>query len=295
MFKNLVLFRLPAPWENDRDALEKALATKPFHPCPSNVGQSVGFVQHGEERSYAVQIGGHYLLKLLTETKILPGKAINLHAQKLAKAFEEREGFPPGRKEMREIKEEALHELLPKAPVVQAETPIWIHPESGIVGIEVSSQKKGDDAVQVLLRAYEKLPLKPFATNVSPASWMVQLLLDKGTASFSVDDGCTLQDPDGGTVSYKGLTLSDAALSQQVRSHIAEGKQATQLAMTWDHRISFVLTAKMEIKRIAFLEGADESEDEEDATGLFLLQAANIAQMIGGLADAMGGYQEKGD
>lgn len=292
MFKNLVLFRLPAPWENDRDALEKALATKPFHPCPSNVGQSVGFVQHGEEGGYVSQVGAHYLLKLLTETKVLPGKAISLHAQKLAKLFEEREGHPPGRKEMRELKEEALHELLPKAPVVQAETPIWIHPESGIVGIEVSSQKKGDDAVQVLLRANEKMPLKRFETNVSPASWMMQQLLEKGSDAFSVDDSCTLQNPEGCTVSYKGQTLSDASLSNQVRAHISEGKQATQLAMTWDHRISFVLTAKMEIKRVAFLEGMGDSE-EEDAAGQFLVLAEGMVAMISALAESMGGFQEE--
>lgn len=292
MFKNLVLYTLPSPWENNLDEIEALLAKKAFYPCPSNVGLSVGFVPHGEEGNFVVKFGGHYLLNLLTETRVLPGKAINLHAQKLAKVFEEREGFPPGRKQMRELKEMALQELLPNAPIVQSSTRIWIDPAKGLIAIEASSQKKGEDAIQVLFRAMDHLPVKKFATNISPASWMAQLLLDKGSDTFSVDNSCALQGEGGAAVSYKNHTLSDESVFKQLQSHLSEGKQVTQVALTWNHRVSFVLTAKMEIKSIAFLDGFDESgESEEDAMALHLILANATAEVIQSLVEAMGGYQ----
>ena len=34
-FKNLQIYRLPAPWDMSAERLEEQLAKKPFHPCGS--------------------------------------------------------------------------------------------------------------------------------------------------------------------------------------------------------------------------------------------------------------------
>ena len=40
----------------------------------------------------------------------------------------------------------------------------------------------------------------------------------------------------------------------EVRQHIESGKQPTRVAMTWDSRVSFVLTEALQIKKVAFLD-----------------------------------------
>jgi len=84
----------------------------------------------------------------------------------------------------------------------------------------------------------------------------------------------------------------------EVAAHIAAGKLVTRLGMTWNDRISFVLTDKLHLKRLAFLdvlkeqaeksaEGADELFDAD-----FALMAGELAQLFEDLLVALGGEQK---
>ena len=81
----------------------------------------------------------------------------------------------------------------------------------------------------------------------------------------------------------------------EIRAHIAAGKTATWLGMTWNDRISFVLTEQLQIKRLDFLdiikeqaetqaESADEMFDLD-----FALMTGELARMLADLVDALGG------
>jgi len=51
---------------------------------------------------------------------------------------------------------------------------------------------------------------------------------------------------------------------RNIRSHLAAGKHPTRLGFTWNGRVSFVLTDKLCLKRIEFLEvGKDQTDAEE--------------------------------
>ena len=65
------------------------------------------------------------------------------------------------------------------------------------------------------------------------------------------------------------------------------GKSATRLALTWNDRISFVLTEQLQIKRLVFLDllKEDAERQAENADDLF---AANFTLMCGELAQLLG-------
>ena len=80
-----------------------------------------------------------------------------------------------------------------------------------------------------------------------------------------------------------------------VRRHIAAGKQCTRLALTWADRISFVLTESLAVKRVTALDVIKENSDskmqndEERFDSDFALMAGELNRMLGDLVAALGG------
>jgi recombination associated protein RdgC len=81
---------------------------------------------------------------------------------------------------------------------------------------------------------------------------------------------------------------------EEVRRHIAGGKQCTRLAMTWDSKISFVLTEALAIKGVKPLDVIKENEastrnDEERFDGDFMLMTGELAKLMQDVVEALGG------
>ena len=79
-----------------------------------------------------------------------------------------------------------------------------------------------------------------------------------------------------------------------IQKHIAAGKLCTKLALTWNDRISFVLTDNLTIKRIKPLDVMDEAKDkgvneEERFDTDFALMTGELATMIDDLVFALDG------
>jgi len=82
-----------------------------------------------------------------------------------------------------------------------------------------------------------------------------------------------------------------------MRRHIEAGKQCMRLAMTWNDRVSFVLTPSLTIKRIAALDVLKEASDptaqndDERFDSDVALMTAELDRMLVDLIDALGGEQ----
>lgn len=81
----------------------------------------------------------------------------------------------------------------------------------------------------------------------------------------------------------------------EILKHIAAGKRVTKLGLTWNDRISFVLTDSMQIKRIEFLdiikkESTEIAENADEIFELdFTLMTSELAKLIADLTEALGG------
>jgi recombination associated protein RdgC len=112
-------------------------------------------------------------------------------------------------------------------------------------------------------------------------------------AGFSIDDQLELRATTAGQSAIR--YVKHALEGEEIRQHIANGKLATRLALTWSDKVSFVLTDKLQIKRLGFLDilkeeaeqSAQEADEQFDID--FALMAGELNQMFGDLLIALGG------
>lgn len=297
-FKNLQIYRLTAPWTLSSEQLEAALAPQTFAPCSSLDMQTQGWVSPRDNGMLVHTVNRQMLLQLGTEKKLLPTTVINQVTKARAVELEEQQGFKPGRKQMKELKEQVTDELLPRAFSIQRSTRVWIDPVNGWLVIDAAGAAKADEVFKMLLKSLDSLPFALLRTERSPLSAMTDwLVADEAPAGFTVDQDTELRSTGEGkaTVRYVRHTLEP----DDVRRHIAGGKQCTRLAMTWADRVSFVLTETLAVKRVAPLdvlkENADSStqnEDERFDTD-FALMTGELAKMISELVEALGGEEQQ--
>ena len=297
-FKNLQIYRLTAPWTMTSEQLEASLAPQAFAACGSLDMQTQGWVSPRDNGMLVHTVNRQLLLQLGTEKKLLPSSVINQVSKARAAELEEQQGFKPGRKQMKEIKEQVTDELLPRAFSIQRSTFVWIDPVNGWLAVDAASPAKADEVFKLLLKSLEALPFASLRTERSPQSAMTDwLAADEAPAGFTVDQDTELRSTNEGkaTVRYVRHTLE----AEDVRRHIAAGKQCTRLALTWADRVSFVLTESLAVKRVAPLdvlkENADsgvQNEDERFDTD-FALMTGELAKLIGELVEALGGEERQ--
>jgi len=294
MFKNLQIFRLPAPWAMTADALASQLAPHAFTPASSNELLRQGWSAPRPNGDLVHSVNGQFLIKLQTEKKLLPATVINQVAAARAAEMEEAQGFAPGRKAMKELKERVADELLPRAFSVASTTMVWIDPKNGWLVVDAASPTKADEVIKLLLKSVDRMPLESLRVQRSVVGAMTGWLQDdEAPAGFSVDQDATLRatGESKAQVAYKKHALEP----DDVRRHIAAGKQCTRLAMTWDSKISFVLDESLAIKAVKPLDVLTETDkgsprnDDERFDGDFMLMTGELAKMLDNLLAALGG------
>ena len=165
-------------------------------------------------------------------------------------------------------------------------------------GLDAASPAKADEVFKLLLKSLETLPFAALHTERSPLSAMTDwLAADEAPGGFTIDQDTELRATGEGkaTVRYVRHTIE----ADDVRRHIAAGKQCTRLAMTWADRVSFVLTESLAIKRVAPLDVLKEKEDavaqneDERFDTDFALMTGELAKMIGDIVESLGGMEQK--
>lgn len=297
-FKNLQLYRLPANWPMTADQLDAKLAPQAFVACTSLERQSQGWVPPRHEGRLVHTVNGQMLLLLGTEKKLLPTTVVNQVAKARAAELEAQQGFRPGRKQMKEIKEQVADELLVKAFSIFSSTWVWIDPVHGWLVVDSASTARAEDVLKLLIQAIDKFPLDSLRVARSPVVAMTDWLAsDEAPGGFTVDQDTELraQGESKATVRYVRHTLE----AEDVRRHIAAGKQCTRLALTWADRVSFVLTESLAVKRLAPLDVLKEEDvtsrdDDERFDTDMALMTGELAKMLDDLVLALGGELKEG-
>lgn len=292
-FKNLQIYTLTAPLALSAAQLAEKLAARAFQPGSSVELQRIGWISPRDDGSLVHEVGGPFLLALRAEKKLLPNAVINQVTRSLAQEVEEKQGYKPGRREMRELKDAVTNELLPRAFPVQRDTRVWIDPAAGRIVVDAGTSTKGDEAVQLLNECVEQLGARPWQTALSPVSAMTAwLAADEAPEGFTIDQDTELRasTQSKATVRY----MRHALETDDVRRHIEAGKQCTRLALTWMERISFVLTETLAIKRVTPLDvlteredGADDEAERFDSD--FALMAGELGRLVSQLEASLGG------
>jgi recombination associated protein RdgC len=262
-FRNLTFFRFPASL--DIDALDAGLAECALKPVGPLELSSRGFVSpfgRGED-ALMHRIGDALWLAAGSEDKILPAAVVNDLLQKKLADVEEKEGRRLGGRARKRLKDDLIHELLPRAFVKPGRTDAVIDLGHGFIAVDTSSRKTAEAVVSDVRHALGSFPALPLNAEVAPRSvltgWIAGDPLPDG---LSLGDECELRDPTdhGAIVKCQHQELQ----SDEIAKHLEAGKQVTRLALTLDDHVSFVLGEDLIVRKLKLLEGAvDQLESTE--------------------------------
>jgi recombination associated protein RdgC len=294
-FKNLILYRLKQ-WDIAADALEEKISNLILQPCSGLDIQSRGWVPPKSESGALIhRLGQQVLISLGIEKKLLPSAVITQFAKARAAEIEEQQGYKPGRKQMKEIKEAVTDELLPRAFSLLRKTYVWIDPVDGWMVIDAANVGKADEVIEMLHKTLDGIAFTPVMPAASPVSAMTGWLAGNVIPSnFSIDQDCELRSRSetASTVRYVRHTLED----DEVRKHIKSGKEVTRLGLTWADRISFVLQENLQLKRIApldLIKDLQKEHEQDDAFDSdFAIMTGELKKMLPEVITILGGESE---
>ena len=301
MFKNALIYRITEWDRSELSSLEDRLAAGRFAECGATQPESAGWVQpRGEKHSSLMEsVGGQLILQLCVERKAVPSSVIKTQLQARLDKIEQETGRRPKGKMAKELKEEIVQDLLPRAFPKRSSNLVWIDQKAGLVVINAGSIKSADRIVTLLVAALGGgVVLRPINTQISPATAMAEWLKSKEAPPFfTIDRECELKQPDSekATVRYARHTLD----IDEVAEHINQGKLPTQVAMTWNSRVSFVLNEALVIKKIKLLDvvlegsspaGKDDGGFDADVA----IVTGELRLLLPDLIDALGGEVPEG-
>ena len=292
-FKNLKVFRLASSWNQTPEQLDALLVKEVFVPAGAAAPVSIGWVPPVEADTRLVYcVNGQILCSHRSEKKLLPASVINQFAKVRAQELEEQQGFKPGRKQLRDLKEEVTNTLMPRAFSMQRDTRVWIDPVNHWLVIDTASASKAEEILSALGKAIYPFPVEPLQVTISPGAAMTDWIIrGEAAANFSIDQDAELRA--GGDKAAVIRYVKHALDSDEIQKHVQGGKQCTRLALTWNDKVSFVLTENLDIKRIAALDILDQSDSQmaaneaEKFDGDFTLMCAELNLLLNGLLESL--------
>ena len=298
-FKNLCLYRFTKPLDLATEALEEQLAGRRFQPLGRLQPETMGWTEPlGKEGTQLVHAtGGYLMLCARREEKILPAAAVRELLEARLEEVEAREGRKVRGREKQRMKDEVLHDMLPRAFSRSQRQYAYLDPRNGWLVIDSASSSRAEAFIGLLRETLGSLPVVPFQVEEAPAAHMTRWLLEQRAPSgFDVADECELRatGEEAGVVRIRKEDL----FSEEVRSHLDAGKQVTRLALVFDERIGFLLDEELRLKRLRFEDvvldeaaetGAETPAEHFDAD--FSLMTLELSRLLSRLTELFGGMK----
>lgn len=220
------------------------------------------------------RIGQTIHLALGGEDKILPAAAINGEVARRIEAIEQAEGRRPGGRERKRIKDDLLHEMLPKALTKPYRLRGFIDTARGLLVVDTASRKAAEDFASALRQTLGSFPGMPLNAEVAPravlTNWIAGESMPQG---MELGEEAELRHPmDGGAVAR---VQRQELGSVEVGEHLAAGKQVTRLGLVLGDHISFTLGDDLVARKFKLLDGALDKLEGADGEG----RAAEIDAM----------------
>ncbi|MCK9468246.1 MAG: recombination-associated protein RdgC [Porticoccaceae bacterium] len=295
LFTNALFYRLMSPLAVPIGEIGNHLASSPFQPCGSQDTARVGWAPVlPDSNALALTAGGFTLVSLRRQQKILPAAAVaEATAAKVAE-IEHQQQRTVYRKERKELKEEVMVDLLPRALTRSTHTHAYIDPTAGLLVVDTASRDRAEELLSQLRSDLGALPVVPVRPSAWPAIAMTGWL-QHGAAPEVITLGqqCELRDiqESSNVVRVRGQDLR----SDEVLQHIEAGKRVMKAEIHWDGKASCLLDDTLALRRLAFddelvsgAHGEEEDAAAQAAADLVLL-GNTLGQLLADLLAEFGG------
>ena len=278
--------------------LEEKLAARPLRACGALEMFSRGWIAAAPDGRLVHALNDQYLIALGVEQKLLPASIIRQEALRRAKLKEDSQGFPVGRRQMRDLRLQVSDELRARALSRQRSTRAWIDPRGGWCVVDAASSGKAEELIETLRDTLGSFAVQFVQTQRSAHTGMAAWLTHgNAPGRLALDQDLTLITANGtkSTVRYTRHALD----LREIHSHLQAGKYPAQLGLCWNDRVAFLLTDKLAIKRLQFLhlepdaEVAEQSgsqiDPQEKFAADFALMTGELAQLLAEVLQSLGG------
>ena len=285
-FRNLTLFRFPASVGfDDIDARLADVALKPVGPLePSSRGFVSPFGALDPDNAVlSHRVGDALWIALGGEDRLLPAAVVNDQLQKKIAEFEASNARRPGGKMRRQMKDDLLVELMPRAFVRPVRTDALVDLARGVLAVDTASRKVAEGVVSALREALGSFPALPLAAETAPRALLTGWLAgDAPPQGLVLGEECELRDPaDGGAV----VKLQKMELAgEELATHLDAGRQAARLALRLDEHVDLVLGDDLVMRKLKLLDGAVEQLESGEREDLRAELDARFALMAGEFA-----------
>ena len=295
MFKNALFFRITETLS--AETLNENLEKMRFRDIGSMDVKSIGFEPLADDLELIHQVGDICVGTVRVDSKSIPGSALKQLIKARSAKIEAQQGFPPGRKQKREIKEQIIDEQLPKILPTTKRINFMIF--SDLLVVDTSSGAAADMLIELISKCIDPFTVVFLTTEMSPAAAMTEWLLsDEAPTNFTIDQEVEMKSSSETKASVRWL--NESANIDQAREHFAQGKLCIKMAMTYSDRMSFALNDKGIITRVKPLDvlitSESDSMDDDQADrldGEIALIGGEIYKMITELVEGLGGEVQR--
>ncbi|WP_395344859.1 recombination-associated protein RdgC [Ningiella sp. W23] len=253
-FKNLKLYRFTQAFELEQNALQSMMQAMPFRHCSSQEISSMGFVapisgDASDDAQLFHWAGDAVWFRLKREEKILPSSVVNAELAEKVSQIEQETGTPVGKKVQKEMKEDIIQTMLPRAFAKHGFVNAYISLSEQIMVVDASSDGSAEVLLACLRKCVGSLPVVPFAKSQQQevlTSW----LLKDAPEGIELLDEAEFKSPadDGGIIRCKHQDLD----ADEILAHIQAGKWVQKIAIQYKERLSCLITEDLSIKRLKF-------------------------------------------
>jgi recombination associated protein RdgC len=246
MFRNVRLYTIDNPWPDSEEALAEALESVAFRACGPLTERSSGFESAAPDAGDALarRVGGADLLRLRSQSRVLPAAAINEELEARIVDYRERMQEDPTPREKRRMKAEVRDELMPKSMLKSDRIHGYVDIKTKILGVDAAQPSAAERFTRRLQAAFGDLVVKPLQFDSPVSEFLTAMFLGDAPRNFAVGRECRMRDAADASavVRWSNFDLGDATI----------------------RLMSFVLDENGVLTKIKFLGVDDVAGDEAD-------------------------------
>lgn len=286
-FKNLIIYTM-----QDNSSINQInnelLQNIAFVPCGTTDSVRKGFVSPIDSDELMLTISEHSLLKVRTESKILPSYVINKKLADKVEQLEQKLQRKLKKSERLSLKDELMIDLLPQAFTKDQYTYVWINHRDNFIAVSSSSFKNAEDVLTLLRKELGSLAITPLSSEQPADKIFTQWLReDKAAEKFIIHNDALLVDPiDTGKIK---LTKEDLT-TDAVKNYLDAGRTVESLSLIHKEQTSFTINTSIVFSKIGYSsEMLDKNDDftpeekERRVEADFLLVAEELSSLISDL------------
>jgi recombination associated protein RdgC len=263
MFRNVRFFHLDGDWPDSEETVSAKLEQSAFEPCGPLTERRSGWEPIDAESSHSLarRVNGADLLKLRSQSRVLPAAAINEELEKRIDEYQARMNEKPAAREKRRLKAETRDELLPKAMLKSDRIRGYIDPKQKLLGIDAAQNAAAERFLLHLRKPFDGITFTPLKFGRPVEELLDKIFFGSAPPQFALGRECRMQDPaePRSVVRWADFDLND----RTIKDHVAGGMRLTHLAVVYDNILSCVLDGDGVIRKMRLL-GADDDGGADD-------------------------------